>query len=45
VEINTVPAEGDKCQRCWKINPEVGSHSYADDLCPRCGKVLETIDK
>jgi len=43
-EIEVVKAEGDKCQRCWKIIPEVGTHPFADDVCPRCGKVLETIE-
>ncbi len=45
LEVKTVKAEGRKCQRCWKIIPEVGTHSYADDVCHRCGKVLETIEK
>jgi len=44
VEITTVPAEGNKCQRCWKIVPEVGSHAFADDVCPRCGKVLQSLE-
>ncbi len=43
-EIEVVKAEGGKCQRCWKIIPEVGTHPFADDVCPRCGKVLETIE-
>ena len=45
LEVSVVKANGDKCQRCWKINPEVGSHPFADDLCPRCGKVLESIEE
>ncbi|MCK5132322.1 MAG: isoleucine--tRNA ligase [Candidatus Sabulitectum sp.] len=45
LEVRTVKAEGGKCQRCWKITTEVGTHSFADDVCPRCGKVLETIEK
>ncbi|MGR3343862.1 MAG: isoleucine--tRNA ligase [Paracoccaceae bacterium] len=32
-------AEGSKCQRCWKILPDVGSHSHTD-VCARCEKVL-----
>ena len=32
-------AEGDKCQRCWKILPDVGSHSHAG-LCGRCDTAL-----
>ncbi len=43
IEIQTVKAEGNKCQRCWKITPEVGSHPFAEDVCPRCGRVLQSI--
>ncbi len=32
-------AEGEKCQRCWKILPDVGSHKHAH-TCARCDAVL-----
>ncbi|PQO24021.1 isoleucine--tRNA ligase [Rhodobacteraceae bacterium WD3A24] len=32
-------AEGDKCQRCWKIAPDVGTHRHPD-VCARCNAVL-----
>ncbi|MBO9435628.1 isoleucine--tRNA ligase [Ruegeria sp. R13_0] len=32
-------AEGDKCQRCWKILPDVGRHSHAG-VCGRCDEAL-----
>jgi len=32
-------AEGQKCQRCWKILPDVGKHSHAD-VCGRCDAAL-----
>jgi isoleucyl-tRNA synthetase len=32
-------AEGEKCQRCWKILPDVGSHKHAG-TCHRCDEVL-----
>ncbi|MCF3972565.1 isoleucine--tRNA ligase [Paracoccus salsus] len=32
-------AEGQKCQRCWKILPDVGSHDH-QGVCARCDKVL-----
>jgi isoleucyl-tRNA synthetase len=32
-------AEGEKCQRCWKILPDVGSHSHAGP-CKRCDEAL-----
>ncbi|RJE87349.1 isoleucine--tRNA ligase [Paracoccus onubensis] len=32
-------AEGGKCQRCWKILPDVGSHRHPG-VCARCDAVL-----
>ena len=32
-------AEGGKCQRCWKILPDVGTHKHAD-TCKRCSDAL-----
>ncbi|WP_368344580.1 isoleucine--tRNA ligase [Pelagovum sp. HNIBRBA483] len=32
-------ADGDKCQRCWKILPEVGTHSHTG-VCGRCDAAL-----
>ena len=32
-------AEGQKCQRCWKILPDVGTHSHPD-TCARCDEAL-----
>ncbi|MDF1803357.1 isoleucine--tRNA ligase [Thalassovita sp.] len=32
-------AEGEKCQRCWKILPDVGTHSHAG-TCKRCNDAL-----
>jgi len=32
-------AEGQKCQRCWKILPDVGKHAHAD-VCGRCDDAL-----
>ncbi len=32
-------AEGEKCQRCWKILPDVGSHAHPG-TCARCDGVL-----
>jgi len=32
-------AEGGKCARCWKVLPDVGSHSHAG-VCARCDKAL-----
>ena len=34
-------AEGNKCERCWKVLPEVGTVSGHDDLCNRCADAVE----
>ncbi|WP_342078456.1 isoleucine--tRNA ligase [Yoonia sp. SS1-5] len=39
VAVVFAPATGDKCQRCWKILPDVGSHSH-DGVCSRCDAAL-----
>ncbi|MCV6825311.1 MULTISPECIES: isoleucine--tRNA ligase [Halocynthiibacter] len=33
------PAEGEKCQRCWKVLPEVGQHKH-EGVCGRCDEAL-----
>ncbi|MDO5529980.1 MAG: isoleucine--tRNA ligase, partial [Paracoccus sp. (in: a-proteobacteria)] len=33
------PAEGEKCQRCWKILPDVGTHKH-EAVCARCDEAL-----
>ncbi len=32
-------ADGEKCQRCWKILPDVGTHQHAG-TCQRCNDAL-----
>ncbi len=32
-------ADGEKCQRCWKILPDVGSHAHPG-VCGRCDEAL-----
>ncbi len=32
-------ADGEKCQRCWKILPDVGRHAHAG-TCARCDEAL-----
>jgi isoleucyl-tRNA synthetase len=32
-------ADGEKCQRCWKILPDVGSHAHPG-VCGRCDGAL-----
>ncbi len=44
--IAVVPgkADGEKCERCWRILPDVGSHKTHADLCGRCAKVVDATD-
>ena len=39
--VSVAPAEGEKCERCWKHHPLVGSHAKHPTLCPRCAGVIE----
>lgn len=41
-QIAVIPklAEGEKCQRCWKILPDVGTHQGHMGLCGRCAEVV-----
>ncbi|NDV01865.1 isoleucine--tRNA ligase [Pseudoroseicyclus tamaricis] len=36
-------AEGEKCQRCWKILPDVGTHSHPG-VCGRCDEALTELN-
>jgi isoleucyl-tRNA synthetase len=40
-EVGVVPgtADGAKCQRCWKVLPEVGSHAH-EGVCGRCSDAV-----
>ncbi|APT76656.1 isoleucine--tRNA ligase [Marinitoga sp. 1137] len=44
-KVKVVKAEGKKCERCWKIHPEVGNNEKYPDACPRCIAVLEELNK
>lgn len=40
--VVVLPAEGQKCQRCWKISHEVGDESRKHkDVCIRCEDVVK----
>ena len=41
---NVEPAAGQKCERCWKVLPTVGSDAKHPTLCPRCAKVVPAIE-
>ena len=37
-------AKGEKCERCWKHHIKVGADKEHPTLCPRCAKVIRTIE-
>ena len=37
------PAEGDKCERCWRVLPDVGANSAYPGVCGRCVDVVRTM--
>jgi isoleucyl-tRNA synthetase len=37
-------AEGEKCQRCWRILPEVSTSTAAPDVCVRCADAIQSLD-
>ncbi|NOR63770.1 MAG: isoleucine--tRNA ligase [Rhodobacteraceae bacterium] len=39
VAVTFAKADGEKCQRCWKILPDVGSHGH-EGVCGRCDEAL-----
>ncbi|MEX0338115.1 MAG: isoleucine--tRNA ligase [Arenibacterium sp.] len=39
VAVHFTKAEGEKCQRCWKILPDVGDHTHPG-VCGRCNEAL-----
>ncbi|MCI5059864.1 MAG: isoleucine--tRNA ligase [Alphaproteobacteria bacterium] len=41
--VTFAKAEGDKCQRCWKVLPEVSGHP--EHLCQRCDHVVSVQQK
>ncbi len=40
LKVDVEPAQGQKCERCWKVLPTVGSDSKRPTLCPRCARVV-----
>jgi isoleucyl-tRNA synthetase len=34
-------ALGERCERCWRVLPEVGQVAGHDDLCRRCARVID----
>jgi isoleucyl-tRNA synthetase len=36
------PAAGEKCQRCWKVLPDVGHHNHPG-VCERCDDAIDVV--
>jgi isoleucyl-tRNA synthetase len=39
--IHVTVAEGEKCERCWIVTPEVGHDEQHPTLCKRCAAVIK----
>jgi isoleucyl-tRNA synthetase len=39
VAVRFEPAKGQKCERCWKVLPDVGTHKHPG-TCQRCNDAL-----
>ena len=39
-EVQVAPAQGSKCERCWKVLTTVGQDGEHPTLCPRCARVV-----
>ncbi|MDE1905244.1 MAG: isoleucine--tRNA ligase [Rhodospirillales bacterium] len=43
VESGAETAPGQKCERCWRVLPEVGTNAQHSTLCQRCCEAVEEI--
>ncbi|MBA2874065.1 isoleucine--tRNA ligase [Thermaerobacillus caldiproteolyticus] len=41
IAIVVKPAEGETCERCWVVTPEVGEDKDHPTLCPRCARIVK----
>ncbi|GIP39695.1 isoleucine--tRNA ligase 1 [Paenibacillus sp. J31TS4] len=44
VAVAVSNAEGEKCERCWIVTPDVGTDADHPTLCPRCAEVVSALD-
>jgi isoleucyl-tRNA synthetase len=40
IGVRVSPAPGERCERCWRVLPEVGQVPDHADLCRRCAEVV-----
>jgi isoleucyl-tRNA synthetase len=45
VVVKVLPAEGQKCERCWNYSPRVGESSRYATVCERCVDALEELER
>ena len=43
LSVKVAAAEGEKCQRCWKVLANVGTSGEHEALCPRCAAVMAAL--
>ena len=43
--IAVYPADGAKCERCWKYHVNVGGDAAHPGVCPRCAEVLRSLPR
>jgi isoleucyl-tRNA synthetase len=43
VGARVTPAPGQRCERCWRVLPEVGQVPGHDDLCRRCADIVDGL--
>ena len=41
ITLRIARAEGEKCERCWHYETDIGQHAAHPTVCGRCGSVLE----
>ncbi|WDP86214.1 MAG: isoleucine--tRNA ligase [Desulfobacter sp.] len=41
--IRVTKAVGEKCERCWRFDTQIGSHADYPTACPRCANALKNI--
>lgn len=41
LSVKVAQAQGEKCERCWIVTPEVGQDEGHASICPRCASVVK----
>ena len=43
IGVRVTLAAGERCERCWRVLPEVGHVAGHPDLCQRCAEVVDRL--